>query len=237
MAKYDRKIELSMRLSAVASMVKQAKCVADVGCDHGFVSVYLMQNGIAENVIAMDVNKGPLARAKEHVQDYGMEDYIELRLSDGLEQIDKEDGVDTVILAGMGGKLMEKILSDAFARELYIPNLVLQPQSDLMSFRAFLRKRDYVIEEETMVLEDGKYYPMMRACYRGVRREGADYESDFSDAFGPILLAEKHPVLHGFLEREISKFEDIVAKMKEHGRVEPDVTEKLEFLKKAEGLF
>jgi len=168
MAKYDRKIELSERLSSVVSLVTKGGKVADVGCDHGFVSIYLVQRGIAERVIAMDVNKGPLARAKEHVDDYGMGAYIELRLSDGLALVTKEDCVDTVVLAGMGGKLMEKILSEALARELYISELVLQPQSDLQSFRRFLRENEYVITEEKMVFEEGKYYPMMKACYKGM---------------------------------------------------------------------
>lgn len=237
MEKYNRKIELSERLSAVVSLVPMGGKVADVGCDHGFVSIYLVQNGIAERVIAMDVNPGPLSRAKEHVDDYEMEAYIELRLSDGLSLITKEDGVDTAVLAGMGGKLMEKIISDALARDLYIPTLVLQPQSDLMSFRRFLRERGYVITEEKMILEEGKYYPMMKACYNGVRREGIDYETECSDAFGPCLVADRNPVLYSFLLREIEKFEGILTEMEQkHGR-DAEVEKKLEFLKRAQMLF
>ena len=101
-------MELSKSLHAVASLVTEGGKVADVGCDHGFVSVYLIQNGIAGKVIAMDVNKGPLARAKEHVQAYEMESSVDLRLSDGLSLVTKEDAVDTVILAGMGGRLMQQ---------------------------------------------------------------------------------------------------------------------------------
>ena len=237
MEKYNRKIELSERVSAVVSLVPMGGKVADVGCDHGFVSVYLVQNGIAERVIAMDVNPGPLSRAKEHVDDYEMEAYIELRLSDGLSLITKEDGVDTAVLAGMGGKLMEKIISDALARGLYLPTLVLQPQSDLMSFRRFLRERGYVITEEKMVLEEGKYYPMMKACYNGARREGIDYETEYSDAFGPCLVADRNPVLHSFLLREIEKFEGILTEMEQKRGRDAEVEKKLEFLKRAQMLF
>lgn len=237
MQEYVKKVELSKRLSAVASLVTEGGKVADVGCDHGFVSVYLIQNGIAGKVIAMDVNKGPLARAKEHVQAYEMEYSVDLRLSDGLSLVTKEDAVDTVILAGMGGRLMQKILSGAMERELYIPELVLQPQSELAMFRRFLRESEYVITEEKMVYEDGKYYPMMKACYKGERREGVDYENEFADAFGPCLMAEKHPVLHEFLLREIDKFERILAEMQKQQANDDRIAERLTFLKSAEALF
>ena len=91
MAEYTRKIELSKRMKAIADMVPKSSVVADVGCDHGFVSIWLVQNAVAEKVIAMDVNKGPLARAKEHVGAFGLEEYIDLRLSDGLAEVTKEN--------------------------------------------------------------------------------------------------------------------------------------------------
>lgn len=237
MEKKSRKIMLSQRLSAVAEFVNEKSRVADVGCDHGFVSIFLIQNEIASHVIAMDVNEGPLARAKEHVEEYGMGDYIQLRLSDGLALLTKEDRVDTVVLAGMGGKLMEKILSEAFERNLFIQNLVLQPQSDMASFRKFLREHEYTVTDEKMICEEGKFYPVIKAGYQADRREGVDYESDLSDAFGPCLLAEKHPVLHVYLLKEIEKFDQILKQMEKNKSQDTEVREKLVFLKRAEALF
>ncbi len=237
MEKKSKKIMLSQRLSAVAEFVNEKSRVADVGCDHGFVSIFLIQNEIASHVIAMDVNEGPLARAKEHVEEYGMGDYIQLRLSDGLALLTKEDRVDTVVLAGMGGKLMEKILSEAFERDLFIQNLVLQPQSDMASFRKFLREHEYTVTDEKMICEEGKFYPVIKAGYQADRREGIDYESDLSDAFGPCLLAEKHPVLHAYLLKEIEKFDQILTQMEKNKSQDTEVREKLVFLKRAEALF
>lgn len=237
MTEYKKKIELSERLTCVASLVSKGGCVADVGCDHGFVSIFLVQNHLADRVIAMDVNEGPLARAKEHVTAYEMEAYIQLRLSDGLKKVSAEDHVDTVVLAGMGGKLMEKILSEAMERGLYIPELVLQPQSDLASLRKFLRKAEYTVTEEKMVLEEGKFYPMMQLRYQAERRTGVDYESEEADAFGPILMAEKHPLLHEYLLREIKKFEHVSDEMQRKKSEDTAVAQKLAFLKRAESLF
>ncbi len=238
MAEYNKKIELSKRMTAIADMVPRCGVVADVGCDHGFVSIYLIQSHVAERVIAMDVNKGPLERAAEHVAEHGLGDYIELRLSDGLAKVTKSDCTDAVVIAGMGGVLMTRILKEALVdRGLCIPDLILQPQSDSARLRSFLREQGYTITEEKMVCEDGKYYQMFRARYQGEGIPGADYENELSDAFGPLLLRDKNPVLLQYLQKEIAKFEQIALTMKEKQSQDLQVLEKIEFLKKAEALF
>ncbi len=237
MTGHKKRVELSERLSAVAGMVSGGDCVADVGCDHGFVSIYLIQNKVAKHVIAMDVNEGPLARAREHVSAYGLEAYIELRLADGLSMVTQQDKVDTAVLAGMGGKLMEKIISETWDRNLIIPEYVLQPQSDHASLRKFLRDMQYTVTEEKMICEDGKFYPMMKVCYKAERLQGIDYDSDLADSFGPLLLAEKNPILLRYLQKEILKFEGILQGMRERGHIDSSVSEKIELLKRAEALF
>lgn len=238
MAGETKKIELSKRMTAIAEMVPKCGVVADVGCDHGFVSIYLIQNAVAQKVIAMDVNKGPLERAREHVKERCLQGYIELRLSDGLEQVAKEDQVDAVVIAGMGGVLMTRILQDALIeRGLYIPHLILQPQSDPALLRSFLRGHDYAIVEEKMICEDAKYYQMLHAVYQGTWLPEAEYESELSDAFGPLLLKERNPVLLQFLQKEIAKFENIMLTMQKKQSQDEQVSKKLEFLKKALALF
>jgi len=108
-------MELSKRLQAIVNMVTPGNRVADVGCDHGFVSIYLFQEKIASKVYAMDLRPGPLARAKEHIESYGYTDYIETRLSDGITALEAGEA-DAVICAGMGGRLMAKILSDGLEK-------------------------------------------------------------------------------------------------------------------------
>ena len=83
-------MQLSLRLSAIAEMVTEGNRLVDVGCDHGYLPVYLIFEKKIPQAIAADVGKGPLSRAKEHIHQYGLDNYIETRLSDGLKEIGKE---------------------------------------------------------------------------------------------------------------------------------------------------
>ncbi len=207
-------MELSKRLQTIADMVTKGNRVADVGCDHGFVSIYLYQQNIAPVVYAMDVRTGPLARAKEHIEEYGLSDYIETRLSDGVTALNKGEA-DALICAGMGGKLMAKILLDGMDKILEMKELILQPQSDLSFFRSFLRENGLMIVHEDMVFEEGKFYPMMRVVPKAfcdekalIEEQAKDCPYDRTDAdwqrredlFGALLLRRKHPVLREYLE-------------------------------------
>lgn len=156
-----RQVVLSDRMRAVASMVTAGNRVCDVGCDHGFVSIYLVEQRLSPAVLAMDVRSGPLGAAREHIAERGLEAIITTRLSDGLHNYNIGEA-DTFICAGMGGGLMRRILSENRAKTDSFQELILQPQSEIEQFRAWLREQGYRIAEEKMVAEDGKFYPMMR---------------------------------------------------------------------------
>lgn len=190
---------LSARLKAVADMVTEKNRAADVGCDHGYVPIYLVQKGISPEVIAMDINEGPLLRAREHVERAGLGEYIALRRSDGLSAY-RQGEADTLICAGMGGRLMRKILEAEPEKTNDFKELVLQPQSEISGFRKFLWSRGYFICQEDMVLEDGKFYPVIKAA-RGKARP-LPYEEELCCRFGPALLQEKNPTLILYLEKE-----------------------------------
>lgn len=153
---------LSDRLQAVASLVTAGHRVADIGTDHAYIPIYLLQEGLAESAIAMDVNEGPLKKAEEHVKENGMEGKIRLRLSDGFEKLEPFEA-DTAVIAGMGGPLMIRILSAYPEVTRSMKELVLQPQSEIAKVRAFLLEEGFLFIQEDMVKDDGKYYPMMKA--------------------------------------------------------------------------
>lgn len=152
---------LSNRMLALTDLLDTGLSVADIGCDHAFVSIYLVKEKLADKVIAMDIGKGPLEIAKQNIAAAGLVDKIETRLSDGAKELSVGE-VQAAIIAGMGGMLMEKILKASSEVFRAMKELVLQPQSDLPHFRKFLDDNGYEIIDENMIYEDGKYYPMMK---------------------------------------------------------------------------
>jgi len=189
-------VKLSERLNEVASLVTPGLRVSDVGCDHGYLSIYLMQNNIATSVIASDVRTGPLSKAAENINAYDMNDVIDLRLSDGLSMIDAGE-VDSIVMSGMGGNLMMDILSRGVDVTDKARELILQPQSEIAGLRHYLKDNGFVIISESMVFEDYKYYPMMKAVHGEM-----NWDREVYFAYGKILLREENPVLHQFLLQE-----------------------------------
>lgn len=178
-------------------MVTPGKRLADVGTDHGYIPIFLVGRGISPSAVAMDINQGPLSRAGEHIRKFGLEDRIKIRLSDGLKNLKSEEA-DSMIAAGMGGGLIIRILSESQKTAESLDELILQPQSEIAKVRRYLIDAGYRIEAEDMVLEEGKFYPMMRV----IRGEKEDYSWEELE-FGKRLLEQGHPVLRQYLEREI----------------------------------
>lgn len=192
-------IRLSARMEAVAALCEKGGCGADVGCDHAYVSIYLVQNGIFDKMLAMDLRKGPLSAAEEHIRDEGLTAKIECRLSDGLCELRAQEA-DSVICAGMGGELMVRILSDGFEKIKAMKQLILQPQSEVAEVRRFLKRNSFKITQQDMVFEDGKFYPMFRAV-PGTEEDTGDDELYLE--YGRQLLESAHPVLKKYLETRI----------------------------------
>ena len=190
-------VKISNRLTTAAALVTQGYTLADVGTDHGYIPIYLLQQKKIPSAIAMDINEGPLERAKEHIALYGLQAYIQTRLSDGVAAL-KTGEVEAVLIAGMGGGLVMHILKDGEKVCQSAKELILQPQSEIEHVREFLREEGYTILAEDMVYEDGKFYPMMKVQYQGENVE----ELKLSDLYGGLLLQNRHPVLKTFLEKE-----------------------------------
>lgn len=220
------KIVLSRRLHAAASMVTAGNRVCDVGCDHGFVPIYLIKQGIIPKALAMDVNEGPLEQAKENIAAFGLEAYIETRISDGLISYHCGEA-DTLICAGMGGKLMKRILTQEKEKTASFKELILQPQSEIQEFRAFLREEGYLLIDENMIEEDAKFYPMMKAVRKEETLTQGDsialdvqeqaWKQQMEDKYGPVLLMRKHPVLYRYLEREKRISLEVLESLQKHG--------------------
>ena len=201
-------MQLSQRLSSVASMVTAGNCLADVGTDHGYVPIYLYERQIIPRAIAMDINKGPLERARLHIAEYGYQNAIETRLSDGMAAL-KPGEADSVVIAGMGGPLMIKILSAYPEVTASLKELVLQPQSEISEVRIWLYEQGYEIVEEHMVFEDGKYYPMFKA----VKNPNVDKLTDLEYKYGKLSVLKEKDVLKAFIVRELANKQSILDKL------------------------
>lgn len=200
-------MELSKRLQAVADLVSHGQIVADVGTDHGYIPIYLIETEKCPRAIAMDINKGPLLRAKEHISEHGLSDTIEVRLSDGVSALSAGE-CDCVVVAGMGGALAVKIMEEGQAVFEKLKEFVLQPQSELAKVRQYLYENQYCVIDEDMVFEDGKFYPMMKVK-NGVPEPYTQVEL----RYGQGLLAQKHPILKQFLEKEVHTKEMILTNL------------------------
>ena len=195
-------MRLSERLERVVSFVKPCASAADIGTDHALVPVELVRRGIVKKALAMDVRPGPLSRAKEQICRAGLSDQIEPRLSDGLAAL-KPQEAETVIIAGMGGELIIRILTEGRHMWDSVVQWVLSPHSEVFKVRGWLLENGFAIEKEDMVCEDGKYYVLM-----DVRRAGSGIESPARDAefvrllYGDSLIRERNPVLAQYLKEE-----------------------------------
>lgn len=158
------KLPLSDRLLVCAGFVAKGDRVADIGCDHGYLGIYLLKNGIASSVIASDVREGPLQSAIRNAHKYGVGDNMHFYLSDGVSNIPRD--FDTLVCAGMGGDTMVHILESApwLKSEQY--RMILQCQSKTPLLRRYLSENGWRIYEES-VLRDGKFlYTVMEVGYR-----------------------------------------------------------------------
>ena len=215
----DIEKRISSRMKCIAGMVTPGKRVADIGCDHAYTSIYLIEKRKAEGVIAMDVAEGPLRSAKSNVIAFGLEEKIETRLSDGMTALNVGE-TQAAIIAGMGGLLVVDILRRGLEKMEEGYELVLSPQSEIPEVRRFLRENGIRIVDEQMMLEDGKYYNIIKAIFdpQNATDEGQDdtecvVPADFRDHYGEKLIVKKSPVLKKYLTERIEKLNGIYCRL------------------------
>ena len=201
--------KLSKRLSACADFVPQGAHVADVGCDHGYLSIYLLQNGIASKVYAGDINEGPLQSAVLNAEKAGLKERISFYLSDGVKNIPKN--FDTLVCAGMGADTMISILENAPWLQNKQYRLILQCQSKIHCLRQYLYEKGWHIVREK-ALKDGRFlYTVMEAVF-----EKTDYTEPRDYYFPPALLHCPTEELSAYYQQTVQKLQRIADGQKEH---------------------
>ena len=218
------KLPLSNRLLACCDFVSPGDRVADIGCDHGYLGIYLLKNGIASNVIASDVNEKPLQSAVANAVRYGEKEKMSFYLSDGVRNIPRD--FDCLVCAGMGADTMISILESAPWLKDPRYRLILQCQSKRPELRRYLAKNGFVISRETLA-RDGKFiYTVMEVTY------GPGTELPVWNYYiTPQLIDSGSPLFPAFLNRVIGGLEER-RKGLEHIGAEPDaeLTQILEHL-------
>ncbi|MBO4776404.1 MAG: SAM-dependent methyltransferase [Lachnospiraceae bacterium] len=238
---------LSKRLDKVANLAEPAAFLVDIGCDHGFLAIDLVRSGKIKKALCTDINEGPLKRAKEHIKEYCLEESIDTCLSDGLlaikDQADKYE-FDTATICGMGGMMGVKIIfeADVFFRRMKC--FYLQLQSDIELVRIFLEKSGYEILFEDMVLEDSKYYTVMKVRNKddSGRRyfEDTDYDSlpyRLKEIYDSLDMTEclkyKYPYYDGMDKEIYESF--LVFLINKYGKIRsylPDDSDRIPVIKK-----
>ena len=211
---------LSERMSALAKLVGTTDVLADVGCDHAFLPIALIQQHQIERAIAMDLRSGPLLHASENIQKAGLEQLITTRLSDGLEAL-QENEASEIVIAGMGGSLIRKILAHDMEKARKADACILQPQSEVAEVRQFLDAWGFSFVQEDMIYEEGKYYPMMKVSWNGLVEdeempsfhEKGGCLSELETVFGPLLIQQKHLVLLQMALNQQSFYQEILVKL------------------------
>lgn len=158
-----------------AEFIRKGSVVADIGTDHANLPAYLISQGVCEKAFAADIGKGPLLNARKTVEEYGLEDKITLVLSDGLKCISLDE-IDTIVLAGMGGDLINDILSAADIEKLKKIHIIVQPQSHSEKVRSFFCENGFEIEKESFCEEGRHIYVCMSAFYTGRTEYPVNYE-------------------------------------------------------------
>ena len=203
----EKQFQLPKRLETIIERMPDSGCLADVGCDHAYVAIEAVRRGRAARALACDVRKGPLQQAAEHILCAGLAGKIETRLSDGLEKVVPGEA-DTVVVAGMGGPLMERILQGRLGD---FAHFVLSPQSEIPHFRRFLLAEGMQIDEETMLIDEGKYYVILNVSQRAdAAFSDSMYVTEEDFLYGGCLLRRLDPVLKSFLEKEKTRYEGIL---------------------------
>lgn len=201
-------IKLSPRLQIIYDMVPQCETLADVGCDHGYLTISLLENKIAKRAIAMDVNKGPLESAKVNVASASLLDAVSFRLSDGLAKLDEAEA-DVICICGMGGALIKRILDARLMVAKSAKALILEPQSEYRALREYLVEKGFQFIDESLCTEEGKIYPIMKVSFSGEHTDLSEAELEY----GPVIIEKSPDLLQTLLEKNKREYTSILNKL------------------------
>ena len=194
-------MELKGRLKEISKFVDKGSNILDLGCDHAYLSIYLVEKGIAAKALASDNKDEPLESAKANILKSSLSDKITTIKSNGLDNI-KADMYDTLIIAGLGGELIASILSSPNLNK--DATLILEGNNSEKDIRVFLDNNNYFITDEELNEDKGHYYQIIKAKKSNTKMNLDEIEL----SFGPIILKDKTPIFKEYIKRNIGVLEN-----------------------------
>jgi len=174
----------------VMAYVRDGSAVADIGSDHAYLPIELVKRGVAVRALASDVVDGPVERSRTNVASHGMTDLIEVRKADGLCGIE-DFAPDDIVIAGMGGELIARIIGDSEYTRNENVRLILQPMTKVEVLRRWLYENGYAIEHESLAFEDGRIYRILCCRCKSPAEPYSEFEllcGRYDDTCGRELL-------------------------------------------------
>lgn len=218
-------LKISKRLCTVAQHVRNGAIVADIGTDHAYLPIYLALEKRIKRAVASDINEGPLSRAREHINKYSLENVIYTYLTDGLNGIEKFEPTD-IVICGMGGELIAKIIENAlFVRNSKI-RLILQPMTMIRELREYL-SNGFLTIDENVVFEDNKLYQIICVEYDGRVHKLTNAELEL----GPKNIEKGGEEFNKLLNSTIAKKQKKLAGLKLGGQDTSEVEAEIKELK------
>ncbi|KMT21667.1 tRNA (adenine(22)-N(1))-methyltransferase [Clostridium cylindrosporum] len=211
-------MNLSIRLKAIVDLIDEKASVADIGTDHGYIPIYLMENKLASKVIASDINKGPIDIAIKNLKEHNITLGVETRLGPGLKTLSKGE-VDVAIIAGMGGNLIASILEDSIDIAKEFNYIILQPAQHQEVLRKYLYESGFKIITEKVVFDSDKYYHTMKVT----KGNDTQYENEVHYYTGRGELNTRSNDFKGYINEKIKSMEKIIkytAKSEDKSRYE-----------------
>lgn len=211
-------------------MIRHGSVIADIGTDHAYIPVYLTMAGISPYAVAADINKGPLERARINAEKYGVADKMRFALADGLHGIEPErDNVRDIVICGMGGELIARIVGESDYTRNPDVHLILQPMSCPDDLRTFLASSGYKILDERMCSAVGRIYTCILAAYTGESYELTPAEK----LLGPVNIRHREELFERYLDQQIARLNIRIAGMERGGT---DPADELALLREMEEL-
>ncbi|WP_125768052.1 tRNA (adenine(22)-N(1))-methyltransferase [Companilactobacillus furfuricola] len=208
---------LSKRLSIVSKMVDQNARLADIGSDHAYLPVELVNNQVINFAIAGEVAEGPRDRSLEDIKKYQLADKIDVRLGDGLAVIKPADKIDTVVIAGMGGILISDILTRATPDQLAnVQTLILQPNIGEPLVRQWLIKHHFAIVDEDIVEDEHHIYEIIKANFQNEIEPLSEAEI----LMGPVLMQKKSMTFAQKWSHKLQNYRNAVTNMQHAKKID-----------------